>query len=400
MANIQKRGDNSWCFTVYTGVQANGKYGRRTKTLTITDEALLKTKKRLQDHLDTEFAKFREEVQAGEFIAPQKLTFLAFTEEWRSKYAEKQLGKATLEIYMIHLHSRIIPELGHMKLDAIKTLHLVDLMDRLSTGERKDGKEGTLSAGTVQYLHRVLRNIFSRAVDWKLLKVNPMDGVKKPRDEPRELNVYTQQETDHIFTLLEAEKDSWCLMITLALTTGLRRGELLGLEWKNINLDAGTMDVLQSLSFTKSGYELKEPKTKASKRRIELPLSLIPDLRSYKAKCNEERLACADLWEGGEQFFVFNSWKGKPLNPYSVKTWWTRFTKRHNLRYVNFHALRHTSATLLLNQGLHAKIIQARLGHANISTTLNIYTHALREADQAAAGIFDKMLKASRQSSI
>jgi integrase len=114
-------------------------------------------------------------------------------------------------------------------------------------------------------------------------------------------------------------------------------------------------------------------------------------------KCMEERLACLDLWEGGDYFFVFNAWNGKPLNPYSVKTWWTRFTKRHSLRYINFHALRHTSATLLLNQGLHAKIIQARLGHANITTTLNIYTHALQEADQGAAKIFDNMLQENKK---
>lgn len=387
MANIQKRGDASWYLTVFLGKGADGKYIRRTKTVQC----------RTKREAESEYAKFRQEVEAGEYISPSRTTLAAFIQEWKEKYALKHLGMATLEIYMVHLNGRVIPRLGHLKLEDIKPMHFIDLTDELSNGGRRDGKDGRLSPSTIHYIHRAIRNVLNRAVEWKLIKNNPMDGVKKPKEDPRELDVYSQQEIDHIFYLLEKEKDLWRILITLALTTGMRRGELLGLDWKHINMDEGTIDVKQTLSFTKSkGYEIKEPKTKSSRRRIELPASLITDLKAYKSKCNEERLACASLWQGGENFFVFNSWNGKPLNPYSLKTWWTRFSKRHNIRYINFHALRHTSATLLLNQGLHAKIIQARLGHANITTTLNIYTHALREADQAAAGIFDKMLKASK----
>lgn len=396
MANIRQRSKtkNTWEFTVYHEKDANNRYIRHTKTITVTEKL---SPKKLQEYLEFEYAKFKQEVETGEYRTPEKLTFAAFVEIWREKYGTGQLGKATLENYLFHLNGRIIPAIGHKKLEDIKTMHLVDLMQELENGSRKDGQEGKLSPGTVHYIHRAIRNVFNRAVEWKLIKSNPMDGLKKPKLETRDLDVYTQEETNHIFACLENESDLWRLLITLALTTGLRRGELLGLEWKNINLDAGTIDVLQTVSFVKGGYEIKEPKTKTSKRRIELPPSLLPDLKAYKAKCNSERLACADLWQGGEYFFVFNSWNGKPLNPYSVKTWWTRFTKRRGIRYINFHALRHTSATLLLNQGLHAKIIQARLGHANITTTLNIYTHALREADQAAAGIFDNMLKSGKE---
>jgi integrase len=99
----------------------------------------------------------------------------------------------------------------------------------------------------------------------------------------------------------------------------------------------------------------------------------------------------ADLWEGGENFFLFTFWNGKPINPYSVGTWWRRFSANNDMKYIRFHDLRHTSATLLLNQGIHAKIISSRLGHANITTTLNIYAHALQEADQAAADKLDSL---------
>jgi integrase len=255
MANIQARGTNSWFFTVSLGKGADGKYIRRTKTITIEDKALLNTKKKLQDYLDDEYAAFRQEALSGEYISPIKMTFGAFVDEWKEKYAIKHLGRATLETYLMHLNGRVIPKIGHLKLEDIKTMHLVDFMEEISNSARKDGKEGKLSAGTIHYIHRATRNVFSRAVDWKLIKSNPLDGVKKPKIETQDLDVYTQQDTDQVFTLLMKEKDLWRILITLALTTGLRRGELLGLEWKHINLDACTIDVKQTLSFTKSGYD-------------------------------------------------------------------------------------------------------------------------------------------------
>lgn len=188
-------------------------------------------------------------------------------------------------------------------------------------------------------------------------------------------------------------------MISLALTTGLRRGELLGLEWKYVNFENGTIDVRQSLTFVKElGYLVKEPKTKNSVRIVSIPPSLIPDLKALKIESSKDRMKSEELWEGGDRFFVFSSWNGKPLYPSSVKTWWSRFTKRHNLKYIRFHDLRHTSVTLLINKGVHAKIISERLGHANILTTMNIYGHALRSADLEAAKHFDSLFSNPQKS--
>lgn len=385
MANIQKRGDDSWFFTVSLGRGADGKYIRRTKT--VHCKGIREAEK--------EYAKFKVEVESGEYIAPEKMTFGTFVEEWRVKYAEKHLGRNTLEVYMIHLNSRIIPVFGHKRLDAITTFQLLDFFERLANEPRKDGKEGTLSPATVQIIHRAAKNVFSRAVDWKIIKSNPLDGVKKPRSVAREMDVYDKEEIERLFLALEKEPVQWRMMISLALTTGLRRGELLGLEWKHVDLEAGTIDVNQALSFTKEKrYEIKEPKTKTSKRKVSLPLHMIQELREYRRHCAKERDKVIDLWEGdGLHYFVFSSWNGKPLNPYSVKTWWKRFHKRHPMKYIRFHDLRHTSATLLLNAGVHAKVISSRLGHANITTTMNIYAHVLKEADQAAAGHFDDLFK-------
>lgn len=392
MANIQKRGENSWFFTVYTGQQANGRYGRATKTIIIEDEKLLKTTKKLQDHLDDEYARFRQEVQAGEYIAPEKMTFSAFVDEWRGKYATKHLEPSTVEKYNFQLKNHILPTFGHRKLSEIKSIQIVDFIEKLQRdGGRADGKSGGLSSTSARFIHRIIKDIFDRAVEWRVIKVNPVLTVKRPKVAKRESNVLDEQEVSRVFEALEKEPYLWRMMITLALTTGLRRGELLALEWKHIDLENGVLDVKQSLSYANGQHIIKEPKTANSVRRVTLPPSLISELKSYSLHCRKERLALGDAWQGGEHFFLFSATSGKPLYHTVPGTWLRRFIKRNNLPQIRFHDLRHTSATLLINQGVHAKTIAARLGHADIRTTMNIYGHALQAADQAAADKFESL---------
>ncbi|ASJ54895.1 site-specific integrase [Brevibacillus formosus] len=394
MASYQKRGENSYLLVVEVGQDAKGKRKKRTKTIKVTEKF---TPKKLEEYLDLELVKFKMEIEAGEYIAPEKMTFSSFVGEWREKYAQSELGAKTLENYLIQINNRLIPEFGHLRIDQIKPLHIVTFLKELQKdGNRKDGLEGKLSSGMIEYIHRVLKNIFNRAVDWKVIKTSPMEGIKKPRVEQAEMGVYDEGEAHTLLLALETEPLMWRVMITLALTTGLRRGELLGLEWKHIELGdgVGTIDVRQSLTFVKDiGYQIKEPKTKNSIRKVSIPPSLLPEIKSLKVQSAKARMQSEELWEEGEHFFVFSSVNGKPLYPSSVKTWWSRFTKRHNLKYIRFHDLRHTSATLLINKGVHAKIISERLGHANILTTMNVYGHALRSADQEAAKHFDSLFE-------
>ncbi|PNQ78905.1 tyrosine recombinase XerC [Paenibacillus sp. F4] len=401
MANIQQRGDNSWFFTVYTGVQASGKYGRKTKTVTIDDKKLLKTKKRLQDYLDDEYSKFRQEVLAGEYIAPEKMTFKNFVTEWREKYANKHLAERTLYVYENSLKTHIIPVFGHMRLDQVKPLHIVDYLESLSKeGSRHDRKKGSLSSGTIQYHHRILKNIFSRAIEWRIIKINPTNNVQKPKVVYKEIIPYDEKEVQQLLEALQKEPYHWRVMITLALTTGLRRGELLGLEWKHINLKTGVIDVKQSVSSSTAGKaSVKEPKTKNSRRKVALPRSVLEELKEYYKYRARERDKLADNWFGGDHFFVFAHANGKAFHHERPYLWFRQFVLKNNFRYIRFHDLRHTSATLLINQGVHAKIISERLGHGSISTTMNIYGHALQTADQAAADKFENLLslKASTQ---
>lgn len=384
MASVQKRGKNSYYLIVEAGTDSEGKRIKHTKT--IKAEGIREARKHL--------AVFQTEVEAGQYIAPEKMKFEAFVEEWKKKYAKKELGAKTYDIYVRFLKNRILPVFGHMRLDQVKPFHVVKFISELSEeGNRQDGQEGGLSSGTIQYIHRVLNNVFSRAHEWKIIKNNPVSSVKKPKVKYKEVKPYNDEELVALFTVLETQPIHWRVMILLALTTGLRRGELVGLEWKHINLDKGILSVEQTISMFENGEPvITEPKTEKSKRKLHLPDSMIEELKEYKKHIHDQLDIVGDMWTQKDHFFVFCNYDGKPFYPETPYLHFRELLKKNNLRYIRFHDLRHTAATMLINQGVHAKIISERLGHASITTTMNIYGHSLESADKEAANKYDNIL--------
>src|SRR5699024_2247300 len=261
-----------------------------------------------------------------------------------------------------------------------------------------DGTDGRLASSTIFYHYRILNNIFNFAVEIQFLKESPLKVVQKPTVDYKETEVYDIEEASKLLKCLESETDvpHWQIIIKLAITTGMRRSELFGLEFKHIDLDNKIIHVRQALTYSKSeGYqvhEIKKGSRSAKRRDIVISESLIEPIKRLKFKRKKERFAAEQLWRGGKHNFILSDAKGKPYNPESMKNWWSRFIKRHNLKYINIHALRHTSATLLINEGVHAKIISERLGHSDIKTTMNIYGHALKEADEIATSKLDNVL--------
>jgi integrase len=383
--SIEKRGKDSWRLTVSLGMGEDGKYIKKRKTV----KAKNKTEARLL------LNEFIMELEAGEYIDPSKMKFSDFLDEWKNKYAIEHLSPNTLDTYESILNAYILPVFANKRLDEIKPIHIINYLESLKNA-RKDGKEGGLSSSSIQYHHRVLKNIFSRAKEWKLIKSNPVESVKKPKVDQKITDVYTTEEVQQLFKLLEDEPIHQRLIITLAITCGMRRGEILGLQWKDLDFTTNTIHIRHSLYYTKKhGYQLKTPKTKSSIRSIIAPNFVMHELKKYYHEKKKERLKAAELWEGGQYFFVFSTWNGKPLYPTAVGTWWRRFLKRTGFKKIRFHDLRHTAATLLINQGLHPKIISERLGHADIKTTMNIYGHYLKEADQEAANKLDELFKSN-----
>ncbi|CRK83432.1 tyrosine-type recombinase/integrase [Neobacillus massiliamazoniensis] len=392
MGYIEKRGQNSYRLVVNAGFDTDGSRIRRTKTV----------KCKNQTEAKIELAKFVTEIEAGEYITPEKMTFAAFIIEWKAKYASKQLEASTYETYKTLLENQILPKFGHKRMDQINTMQILNFLESLSQeGMRSDGKPGTLSSATIQFYHRVLKNIFSRAVDWKVIKENPVANIKKPKVDSKRAKVYTEEQVGMLMSYIANEDPKWKMIITLAISTGMRRGEILAIEWNHVDLEKRKIHIQQSLTYTKEkGYTFKEPKTKNSIRTISLSPIVTEQLRQYKLYKNKQKLRLGDKWKGNERNLLFSTWDGQPMYPSSISSWWRKRLKMYGLPQITFHELRHTSATLLINEGVHMKTISARLGHSKIGITMDLYGHALESADEAAANKFDHLFQQKKQENI
>ncbi|MNX80763.1 putative prophage phiRv2 integrase [compost metagenome] len=393
MPSIQKRGERSWRLIAELGYDANGKRIQEKKTIKVDDPALLRAPKRLQNYLDAELIKFQLEVEAGKYIKPEKMTFESFVEKWLAKFVEAELQETTKDNYRHQTNSRILPYFRHMHMEQIKTLHITDFLDSLrKPGGRFDGSSKPLGSATIVYNYRVLRSIFSKAVEWKVIKENPMSGVKKPKeDDVKEMEVYDEKEIADLFRALETEPLHISVFIMLAITTGMRRGEMAGLEWKHIDLKEGTLSIEQTIPKLKNGMPvIKGPKNKKSVRKIALSASLVEELRAYYTEWRKNRLKHADKWRGGTQEFLFCRTDGTPSDPQRMTKRWIAFHRKHELKPIRLHDLRHTSVSWMIFKKVHSQVIARRVGHSNLKM-MEIYGHIFESVDKAAAGVFDDM---------
>lgn len=380
-----KTGKKSYRLEYYNGVDHNGKPNRYRKTVRIEAKNEKEAKKKANQAL----LKFVAEIESSQYIKPQKMTFKEFVKDWREEYAVRNLSPKTLELYDLHLQTRILPTFGHLQLEQIKPIQITRFLNEmLKDGARLDGKKGGLSNSSYNYIRRVLKNVFERAVEWKFIKENPVI-VKKETEKISSGNAYNQEEISELYKCLPQLELKWRLYFSVAVSCGLRRGELQGLQWDDIDLKSGILYVNHSLVHLKDGsFILKEPKTKGSIRPVTIPSNLIPLFIRYKEQRYKEKELLGDEWQGGEYFFVFANDFGLPHYQSYPRTKWMRFLKRNKLRYIRPHDLRHTSATYLLSQGIDLKTVSARLGHSTTRITADIYAHRTIETDRSASELF------------
>lgn len=408
MASIRQRGKNSWQIIVSCGYDINGKKLTKPKTVKrppgLTDKQWEKELKRIA-------LEFELQVKNGEYYEPSKLTLSEFIDKWLEEHG-KNLEVKTLYRYKGLLNGRIKEAMGHLKLDQIKPLHLLDFYRNLQeNGIRKDGKKGGLSNKTIRHYHRVLSVMFESAVKWGVLKENPCERVTPPKVKRNEMHYLDEEGIKHLMHCLAQENIKYQAMIELFLVTGCRRGEIAALQWKNIDLENDIVQIKQAAVYTpETGIVIKEPKTQSSIRKIKLPSSTIELLKSYRKYWLSEKIKVGDLWQKeerekhGEKWedpeWVFSSWNGYIMHPDSFTDIFKKFIRKYNLPDIRLHDLRHTAATLLINAGLNVRAVAQRLGHANANVTLGIYTHALQSADEAAANVIESYIKTQNQKSL
>lgn len=248
-----------------------------------------------------------------------------------------------------------------------------------------------LSGNTVLHYHRVLSSILEKAVKWQVIFANPCRRVEAPRAERKEAAYLDENQAQQLLTCLQDEPLKYRAIVTTLLYTGMRRGELCGLEWSDIDFEHSLIDISRSSIYVPSrGVFDDETKTQSSKRVIKVPAEAMDLLRKLKAEQLETRLLIGDRWVDSGKVFI--QWDGKPIYPDTLTKWFGDFVARHDLPKIHLHSLRHTNATLLIAGGADLRTVSKRLGHSNMTTTSNIYTHAIQSADERAADLLGDIL--------
>lgn len=355
---------------------------RRTKTIYAKN----------QTEARKELVKFEAELLSKQVIDINNMTLEHFYPQWKEKHAKKHYSSRTFIETCNIIDNRIIDEFGTMKLKDITKMDIIMFFDDLEkNGKRLDGKEGKLSSSTIHNIYKAFNGLMSVAEDWELIERNPCYKIKLPKLKYKEGKVYDLAQTKKLFDILESYPLTWQLIVQVAAITGARQGEIVALEAKHLDNKKNTITIEQALvNISGEGLRLENTKTN-NVRKVTIPRELMKALSKLKLIKQTHLMEVQDKREWPNNTFLFSNEYGKPLRPDSVSQWWSRFLEdNEDVKKIRFHDLRHTSATLLIAQGVHAKVIQERLGHSNISTTMNTYGHVLDEADQAAATHFEQ----------
>lgn len=358
--SYEKRGERSWRLTVEKGVFPDGTRDRVRKTIQIDDESLLKTKKRLKDFLISQVEAFKAEVLAGEYIKPEQFIFSDFVNKKYSIHLNK-LSPNTISLYNGHIKNHISPFIGNKMMDNIKTLHCIDILNRISH----------LSASLQICVYTILKSIFSKAQQWQVIKINPMSGVDRPKGETKSKKYYTTAQVREVLQLLQKEPENWRLFFTSAMIGGFRRGELLALEWNDVDFENKVLRISKSVA---NKQIIKSTKTGKS-RLVAMPKWFMDDLEKYKLNWIKDKNDNLDLWVNKISDLVFHNGIGDTYYKTVPSQRWREFTTENEINHIRLHDLRHTAATLLLEDGVDLKVIQERHGHSNFETTANIYAH-------------------------
>lgn len=453
MASVQKRG-NTYIIRVSLGYDGNGRQIQKFMTWKPSSGM---SEKQIEKELERQKVLFEDKCRTGQFL-DGSIRFADFAEYWMKEYAVKNLRPTTVARYR-DLLGRILPAIGHIRLDRLQPHHLMELYaDLQADGARRGGKftgiadfsgylqneglsraafarkagvsgqviaalvsgehvsresaqkisaamgkplektfravEGSakpLSGKTVLHHHRLISSILEKAVKWQVIFSNPCERVEVPKVERKEAKYLDEKQAAELLRCLENEPLQYRTIITLLLYSGMRRGELCGLEWGDIDFRENLIDINKSsLYLAEKGIFEDGTKNFSSKRVIKLPAPIMLLLAEHKKEQATERFKIGDKWEDSNK--IFTQWNGKPIHPDTISGWFRKFIAKYHLPDVSIHSLRHTNATLLIAGGTDLRTVSKRLGHSNMTTTGNIYTHAIQTADERAAEVLGNML--------
>lgn len=339
-----------------------------------------------QAEAEKECARLINELNQGILIEPSKMKVADYMDYWLENYAEIRTRENTLQSYKTFITHHIKPEIGNILLNKLQPLHIQQMLTRKSKTGRADGKKGGLSSRSVKYIYSILNEALNHAVKWRLIPQNPASAVESPLQVKKPVQIWTPAETR---SFLDAAKGNrFFTLFVMALSTGMRRGELLALKWHDVDFQTGIIQVNYTLSKQRT---IKPAKTDKSQRQVVVTDNILEILSRHKARQSAERLKAGLKYQNDN--LIFCSRLGTPLNAENIaKRYFYPLIEKAKVRKIRFHSLRHCSATMALAKDSSLKVISERLGHSTIKTTGDIYAHASIEAQLGVAQKIDEIM--------
>lgn len=428
MASIEKRGD-TYRIKVFIGYDSHGK--KITRSATFKPERTTATGKPkaesvIQKELTAFAAEFERKAKAGELLSGDNMRLDELIPQYLEQYAFMELSQATAEGYREILDKCIIPEFGHIKLCDLSRQQLS--LQAYFNGLTKSG----LAPSTVRRHMAILSSVLSWAVNMRLMQQNPLSHVRPPKEQRKQdkAKSFTPEELKRFIAALELPQiatykahkcarangsiysvqeyketrylsEQFKFFFILAAFSGCRRGELIALDWPDIDFKRCTISITKSVTKIKGGVAIKDTKTASGNRIINMPPSVMAIASKWRIQQNELRLSLGSAWKGVNN--VFSQAEGGRMHPDTVTRKFRDIIQNYNaqadeadrLPEISLHGLRHTAASILIGQHTDIATVSKRLGHSRTSVTLDIYTHAIKEADKAAAEALDALARSA-----
>ena len=374
MASIEKRG-NSYRIKVSCGYKIDGT--QVTQKMTWSPDPNM-TPKQIEKELQRRVVLFEEECKNGQVASAVK--FETFSEEWFENYANLNLKSTTLTRQR-QLTKRVYKAIGHLRLDKITAREIQKFINSLAQEGVNEHTGKPLSRKTMVHYLSFISTVLDYAIKMDMLSDNPCRHVTIPKGSKKKRHILTMDETQHFFELLDEHAPiKWKAFFTLIIYSGMRRGEMLGLEWHDIDFATGMIHIERSSNYTKArGIYTDTPKTENSVRYIKVPMHVIEVLKEFKLWQEEESKRIGSKWETTDR--LFTKWNGSPMNLQSPYGWLKEFCEEHDFPFYGIHQFRHLHTSLLIGAGIDPTTVSGVLGHAQVSTTVNTpYGHTRKTA--------------------
>jgi integrase len=377
--HIRRRGERSW--------ELKFEFG--TDPLTGKRITKYRNFKGTKAEAKAELVRLINSAHQGDYVDPQKTTLGEFLDRWLRDWAAINVGAKTRERYQELANTHVRPHIGAMPVQKLQPVHLAELYAKLLREGRRapKGASAGLSPRTVGHVHRVIHKALAVAVEWGVIQRNVAEVAKPPKVDMAELEILGAPQAQALLQQLKGRTLYPIAMLGLA--TGMRRGELLALRWRDVDLDGARLRVEQSLEQTKAGLRFKAPKTKHGRRTVSLAASVVSELRAHRKQQQEQRLRLG-IGKPSDDALVFPKWDGTVRSPNATTREWVRALAQLKLPAVSLHALRHTHASQLIASGMDVLTISRRLGHGSPTITLGVYGHLFGNTDDRAADVIEK----------